>query len=277
MRSFLFAAIIFWLSTPLSADTTPPCATKTSYSFGMVPVASANLFTVWSEKINRELAKSSCYQLIFQSAGDFNRYIDKAKSNAFDILAVPAHLASYLISNHGYQSMAFLVWESKYLYVTRRDSKLSTLQQFEGIKLALPDPLAETSILVKADLKQLNKPVQYQHYQNYNLVLHALMDSSVDAAVMISPFYNGYKARPHIENSTVVIHSMPFPSHGMLLAAPYITTDQRDTLLTNLASLKSGSGFLWDSFQPALPEQVKELHQKQKNSVDALEKMLDTY
>ncbi|ARN76064.1 hypothetical protein BST96_19360 [Oceanicoccus sagamiensis] len=242
----------------------------------MVPVAAANLFAIWSGKINRELSKQSCYKFDFHSAANFKQFIDKAHNKTFDMVAVPAHLASYLINKEGYQPMAFLVWESRYLYITKTNSSLLTLQQFDGITLALPDPLTETSILAKAELEAINQSAQYQHYQNYNQVLHALMESSVDAAVMISPFYNGYKARPHFNNSTQVIHSAAFPSHGMLLATENIGKQQREELFNTLASLESGSGFLWESFAPISSLQLETLHKNQAPSVATLEQLLST-
>lgn len=252
----------------VSADPTFRCTSKTTLSFGMVPITASNLTDVWSTKINRQIQKNSCFKLSFSSAVDFKHYIEKAKQGSFDVLAVPPHIASYLIATAGFKPVAFLVWESSYLYVVPNDSRISSIDQIGGSTLALPDPLAGASILAKKAVSATHSDVNFQYYQNFNQVFDALLNDQADIGVVLSPFYNAYKKR--IKIKVREIHSVPFPSHGMLISAPHTSEQNRAELFKVLAALKPNSDLFWHSFEAVSPQDIEKLHHDEMMSVEAL-------
>ncbi len=244
------------------------CASKTTLSFGMVPLVSSNLSKVWASKINQQIPKGACFELSFSSAINLKHYIDKAKQGDFDVLAAPAHIASYLIANANFKPVAFLVWESNYLYVVPNNSNISAIDQFEGSTLALPDSLAEASILAQKEILANHSDVNFQYYQNYNQIISALLNGESDAGVILSPFYNGYKK--HMDLKLKIIHTSPFPSHGMLIAAPHTSEYDQTELFKTLATLDSNSGLFWQSFEAVSQQEIEKLHLDQAATVETL-------
>jgi len=256
-----------------SAQKPLPCAKATAVSFGMVPAISASLSSLWSKIINREMKKRSCLKLVFGSASNFRKYIEKAEQGHYDFLAVPAHIASYLITSAAFRPVAFLVWESSYLYIVPADSGINTIQQLSGHTVALPDPLTEASILAHADLSATSEPVVYRHYQGYGQTIQALLSAEVDAAVVLSPFFNRIPRQQH--DALRVVHRVPFPFHGLLLAAPRTSEQQRQTMFTALAAFAPGAGFFWQSFQRVSNRQLSALHRSQQDSVAVLKGLIN--
>jgi len=269
LRFSLFYLLLI-VTVNSSADSV--CASPTTLSFGMVPIISANLTEVWAGRINRQVQKKGCYKLSFSSAADFEQYIDRAKNKAFDVLAVPAHIASYLIKTAGFKPVAFLVWESSYLYVVPNASSILSFEQIDGRSLALLEPLAEASILARKELADAHRDISFQYYRNFNQIVDALLKGRVDVGVVLSPFYNGYKKRTDIKIRPV--HSVPFPSHGMLLAAPHTSEYDRAELFNTLAALEPNSDLFWQSFEPATQPEIEKLHLSQTRSVAALKLLL---
>jgi len=267
------AYLLLLVTVNSSADSV--CGSPTTLAFGMVPITSANLTEVWAGRINRQVQRSGCYKLSFSSAADFEQYIDKAKNKAFDVLAVPAHIASYLIETAGFIPVVFLVWESRYLYVVPNASSIASIDQIDGRSLALPEPLAEASILARADMAAAQLDINYQYYKNFNQIFDALLEGRVDAGVVLSPFYNGYKKRTDIKIRPV--HSAAFPSHGMLLAAPQLSEADRVGLFNTLAALEPNSDLFWQSFEPAPQHKIEALHLSQKRSVTTLKSLLEKH
>jgi len=267
------AYLLLLVTVSSSADS--GCDSPTTLAFGMVPITSANLTEVWAGRINHQVQSNGCYTLSFSSAADFSQYIDKAKNKAFDVLAAPAHIASYLIETAGFIPVAFLVWESRYLYVVPDESSITSIDQIDGRSLALPEPLAEASILAREDMAAAQLNINYQYYKNFNQIFDALLKGRVDIGVVLSPFYNGYKERTNIRLRPV--YSAPFPSHGMLLAAPHISEYDRLGLFNTLAALEPNSDLFWQSFESAPQHKIEALHLSQKRSVRALKSLIDNH
>jgi len=275
MRQCLLTLLLFLAIAPAAAQSPKQCPEGTDVSFGMVPATSASITSLWSKKINRQMKLRSCLQLSFASASTFRRYIENAQQGQYDFLAAPAHIASYLIASASFTPVAFLVWESSYLYVVRAGSPFNAIEQLSAHTLALPDPLAEASIRAHADLSDRQVLANYSHYQSYSLAIRALFSNEVDAAVVLSPFYNRI---PRLRQGSLrVLHSAPFPSHGLLLAAPHTEVQQRQEMFDALASFEPGAGFFWQSFAPVSDRQLTALHRSQQDSVPALKGLIDAY
>ena len=274
VRYFL-VYVLMVAAVSASADNTFRCLTKTTLSFGMVPMVSARLTDLWTSKINRQIQEKSCFKFSFGSAGDFELYIDKARQGRFDVMAVPAHIASYLIATAGFKPVAFLVWESSYLYVVPSVSSITSIDQIAGGTIALPDPLAEASILAQKEISVTHSDVSFRHYGNHNLIIKALLGGSTDVGVVLSPFYNAYKK--HADIKVRVVHAVPFPSHGMLIAAPHTSEHNRAELFETLASFEANSGFFWESFDAVSKKQIEKLHHDQSASVETLKRLVGKY
>lgn len=268
----LVTCVLMTQAIASSANDTLKCESNVQLSFGMVPVTSASLTDIWASRINRAVRKRACVELSFSSAVDFKGYIKKAHQGDFDVLAVPAHMASYLIGTAGFKPIASLVWESRYLYVVPSDSPVASLADIGGRRLALSDPLSEVSILAAKDVSAHHSDIHFQHYKNFNQVFRALMNSGADVGVVLSPFYEGYKKRT--ESSVRVIHSAPFPNHGMLIAAPHVAKSDSLELFNGLAALDPSADLFWESFESVSALQVKKLHQDQRASVEALKLLI---
>lgn len=271
MLRLCLAYLLLLVAVNSSAE--PDCDSPTQLSFGMVPITSANLTELWAGKINRQVQENGCYQLSFASAADFEQYIEMAKNQAFDVLAAPPHIASYLIETAGFKPVAFLVWESHYLFVVPNRSSILSVDQLDRRSLGLPEPLAEASILARKNMDDAELDISYQYFQNFNQILSALLKGHVDAGVVLSPFYNAYKK--HTDIKLRPIYSAPFPSHGMLLAAPHISERDRVGLFKALAALEPNSDLFWESFEPVTQDALEKLHLKQAASVAALKQLIE--
>lgn len=272
MRSLAFLLLLITFASTVSAEPLN-CAERKTLTFGMIPFTSANITSMWMQKINREVKKKSCLNLDFSSANNFEKYIDKATQHEFDVMVTPPHIASYLIASFGFKPVATLVWDSSYLYFTPVPSSIESLEQFEGGTVALPDPWAEVSILVRAELSPQSGAIQYQYHQNFNQVMQALLDKRVDVGVLLSPFYQAYQTR--IKGKIRLLRTMPFPSHGMLIAQPDSHDSDIIELFDLFSSFEKGTGLFWKSFQAVSKQQVIELHDKQKGSVAALQLLIE--
>lgn len=268
---------LFALSTTYSFASEPvSCPLKPSVSFGMVPAISSNITEVWVSRINRHIRSVSCLNLSFGSGLNFSQYIDRARSGEFDVLAVPAHIASYLIKTSNFKPVAFLVWESSYLYVADNDSNLftvrgsglSSLGKTGGLTVALPDPLAEASILAKKELSALDGKIKFHHYDHFGQIVSALVNNKADVGILLSPFYNAYKKRRGLDIRP--IHSAKFPSHGMLIAAPHMNDGIQSQLFNALTALEKNTDLFWESVEPVSVADIESLHRRQAVSVEVL-------
>ena len=269
----LLVAFFFIAAANISAQTHLPCIPQTRLSLGMVPAISSNLIQLWSSTLNQRVQKKSCVSLSFSSAKDFKHYIHKANEGEFDVLAAPAHIASYLISHSGFKPVAFLVWESSYLYVVPNDSDISSLDHASKKVFALPDPFSEASILAQFEIDTHYNPSGYLYSQHYKKIIENLLSGKADVGVVLSPFYNGYKK--HTTPKIRPIHEVAFPSHGMLIAAPHTTEAHRLELFSVLSSLESNTDLFWQSFESVSDSELKKLHRTQKQSVKALTLLLN--
>lgn len=155
-----------------------------------VPIASPQLIDLWSSNIYRQIKKTACRKLSFTSSTDFKHYIQKAKSGKFDVLAAPVYIASYLISTTVFKLVAFLVWESSYLYVVKNNSHILAIDHKNAQRFALPDVISEASFLAQAETQQINTHVNldYSRYQNYNQIVKAVVNDQADIGVVLLPF-----------------------------------------------------------------------------------------
>ena len=260
--------------TNLWANSATNCFSKGYLSFGMVPIASSRLIDLWSSNINRQIHKPACRKLRFTSSTDFKHYIEKAKNGEFDVLAAPAHIASYLINTANFKPVAFLIWESSYLYVVKNDSHISAIHHKDAQRFALPDAVSEASILAQAETNindKQNNP-DFSHYQHYNQIVKAVVNNQADIGVVLRPFYNAYKQRTKMKIQA--IHESPFPSHGMLIAAPHTSNTDQAELFNALASLDPNSDLFWQSFEAVSPSQLEQFHHQQTPSVHTLKQLL---
>ncbi len=155
------------------------CEHTSHYQFGIVPIAKASVTEVWMQNINQLLENEACISFSFSSAKNFKHYIKKAERDQFDFIAAPPHIASYLISKADMTPMAELVWESSYVYITRNDKNISSLDALNNTKIALPDPLSELSILVKRELSPRYDDIEYVHLRSIHSIFSKLMHEEV--------------------------------------------------------------------------------------------------
>lgn len=283
MLRFLIVCL-FIVSTTLSfASGAITCYVKTPVAFGMVPAISSNITELWAARINRHIRSVSCLDVSFGSGANFSQYIDRARSGDFDVLAVPAHIASYLIKTSGFKPVAFLVWESSYLYAVKNDSSLMavddsvllSLGDIHGLRVALPDPLAEASILAKQALPAKRGDISFDHYDHFGQIVSVLLSNQADIGILLSPFYNAYKKRSGL--GLRIIYSAHFPSHGMVIAAPHVGEHVRSEMLRVLTALEENTDLFWESVKPVSEKDINVLHQNQAESVKALKALKNNH
>ena len=85
-------------------------------------------------------------------------------------------------------------------------------------------------------------------------------------------FYEIYK--PHIEKKIRLIHKVPFPSHGLLVARPEISDAEIAEMFEILSSFDQGAGFFWQIFRSISKDEIAQLHAKQKSSVAVLKELI---
>lgn len=269
MRSLILIALMA-CQVNTWANSANNCFSKGQLSFGMVPIVSSSLIDLWSSNINRQIQKPQCRKLRFTSSTDFKHYIKKAKEGKFDVLAAPAHIASYLINTEKFKPVAFLVWESSYLYVVKNESHISAIDHKDAQRFALPDAVSEASILAQAETQRPNEDIAY--YQHYKQIVQAVVNKKADIGVVLLPFYKAYKKRTKMK--VRAIHETPFPSHGMIIAAPHTSEQDQQYLFEALAALDAESGLFWQKFDAISPVELKKFHQQQTPSVHTLKQLL---
>ena len=248
------------------------CRSRETHYVGLPQIAHPALITEWIGKLNDEVAKRSCLDLAFSTAPNFSILIKNATQLEYDFLVAPPHFSSYLMKYYEYTPVAQLVWKSKYVYLVSSESDISTITQLDKEIIALPDPLAETSILVQNELSGISNDVSYTHFKNYSKVFEAVVKRDASVGVLLLPIYEKLKTK--IPNKTQIIHTRDFPSHGLLLASPTVAKIKIAELFGILKRFEEGNGLFWQEFLPVTKNEERELHNKQQESVEALEQLL---
>ncbi|WP_101756707.1 phosphate/phosphite/phosphonate ABC transporter substrate-binding protein [Oceanicoccus sp. KOV_DT_Chl] len=237
----------------------PECMQVIRLTLGAIPWTSASLTHLWSKKISRHLDDTSCIELSFKSARNFEQFIEAAIVGDFDIAHVPAHIASYLILHHGFTAIAQGEWDGDTLFVTRLDSTIESIDDSAKAIIAVPDPLALVTLFAKQFYASQPSAIpRYLEFSNHDAVLHALLEGQVDSGVILAPIYNGYSRV--IKGKLRILQRVKTNTQGYLIARENIDPLSATAVIDSLSSFDIGTDLLWAKWLPISSNQVAQLH-----------------
>jgi len=82
-------------------------------------------------------------------------YVENMKKNSYDLLFSPPHLGRYSELKYGYKNIVMTANNIQGYYIVRKNSKLKTLSDLKGKKIAMASPLTIVHQIAVDDFKKL--------------------------------------------------------------------------------------------------------------------------
>lgn len=244
--------------------------------FGLTPWLSPDVTSLWLNKIEKQLRNSQCIKFKYQSASDFESYVRNGINGQYDILNAPPHIASYLMNHHQFRIVAREALEGQAIIIKLKSTNISSLDQLNHRKLAVPDPLAVVTLLAKEAFNKPNHTINpdYIYYQHHNEVVHAVMAGEMDAGVIFSPIYETYKK--HSDDNLQILHTFPPYIDGWVIASGKLPTQLVLDIQATLVALQSEDKGIWAPWLRVSPAALQSLHDTFRQSAEYLELFLSS-
>ncbi|TAN51026.1 MAG: phosphate/phosphite/phosphonate ABC transporter substrate-binding protein [Rhodospirillales bacterium] len=128
------------------------------------------------------------------SARDYPHLLQLTASKAYSLLVTASHFARLAQQDSGYIPLLIPLTTYHELILVKSDSPLAGLADLKGKNIAIPDPLAQTSIMGRAQLRwhglDPDKDVTLSVAGSHTNAMLGLQNGSYDAAVVSEGGYN---------------------------------------------------------------------------------------
>jgi phosphonate transport system substrate-binding protein len=159
-RIFLAAVLTFVL--PAISVANQPLAETETYTFGIVPQQSASrLARDWGPLL-RHLSQTSGVNLTFKTAPNIPEFERRLAKGEYDFAYMNPYHYTVFSDSPGYRAFSKVSNKTiKGIFVVREDSKISTLQDLSGTRLAFPSPAAfAATVLPRSELH--HRAIEYE-------------------------------------------------------------------------------------------------------------------
>ena len=257
-------------SLPLGAR-----ATTLPLTIGLYPnLSSQRLFRLY-QTLGNYLQQQLARPVQLYTAKSPRAFVEATRHGDFDIVLTPPHLAWLAEHEANYQPLATYAGTIQGVLIVAASSGLHSPAELRGHNIAIPDPLAFTTILGTIYLQQagLRRDMDY-HFLNrgtHNNAALAVINNEAPAAIVNILFFNQLseklRDKLRIIGATSAVKSFFFMANPRLLATTIHAV--RDALL-GFASTPRGRIFLDHShFGRILPANSHSLSEMERYGVEA--------
>lgn len=257
-----------------------PCAAKCLAGkerivvFGLTPWLSPEVTSLWLNQIEKQLRNRQCIKFKYQSASDFESYVRNGINGTYDILNAPPHIASYLINQHQFKVIAREALQGQAIVIKLKSANLSSLEQLNHRRLAVPDPLAVVTLLAKEAFNEPNRKINpdYIYYQHHNEVVHAVMGGDIDAGIIFSPIFETYQK--HSNGNLQIMHTFATNIDGWAIASSNLPQSLASDIQAVLLAFQPKDKGIWAPWLKVSPADLQSLHDTYRISAENLELVL---
>jgi phosphonate transport system substrate-binding protein len=148
MRRILTALILVCL-WPLSAY-----CQGAPLRFGVFPNLSTRVLLEVHQPLADYLSNTLKRPVNIETAPDFASFVTRTREERYDLVLTAPHLAYLAVEKTGYRPLYTYKNPVRGLLVVRMESPLHEMKDMKGKTIAMPDPIALVSLVMKADLKR---------------------------------------------------------------------------------------------------------------------------
>jgi len=230
--------------------------------FGFLPIVSSERLVRRFSPLTEYLSRTLDAEIRMETAPDFHEFVHRTRDGRrYDILFTAPHLYYLAHANPGYQAIVRVDRPGmKAVVVTRADSRIDSIQDLRGRRLATTDPLALATVLARSLLQDSgldpDRDLSLVATPSHNASLLSSYRGTTDASVLILPLYR--RARADIRDSTKIVAETGSAPHMPLAVAPWVDAGFVARLRTALLEMKDtphGRALLqhldWPGFAPA--------------------------
>lgn len=257
--------LFFFLILLLTKLNTSACESPLTFHIGVVPWAPAAMNQIWAARLNKHL-NQHCIQATFGSAASFKEFLNKTIKGEFDLANLPPHMASYLILHHGMSAIAIEDWDAHLIFITQSTSHINALQDLRGQSVVMPDPLSLVSFIALPKVSELTSKIDY--VSDHHMVLKSILEKQYQVGVMVSPMLKSLESV--VQGKVKIIHQENQQLPGVLVSTHPPKHLDAHKLMSALSKFDLGNDRIWQKWQPASPEKIKQLHAEQAHHVKRL-------
>ena len=211
--------------------------------FGFLPIVSSERLVRRFSPLTEYLSRTLDIEIRMETAPDFHEFVHRTRDGRrYDILFTAPHLYYLAHENPGYQAIARVDRPGmKAVVVTRADSRINSIQDLRGRRLATTDPLALATVLARSLLQgsgiDPDRDLALVATPSHNASLLSSYRGTTDASVLILPLYR--RARADIRDSMKIVAETGSAPHMPLAVAPWVDAGIAARLRTALLDMNT--------------------------------------
>jgi len=210
-------------------------------TFGFLPIVSPERLVKRFAPLTTYLSRQLGIEIRMETAPDFLTFVQRTDDEQrYDILFTAPHLYYLAHNNHGYRAVARVDSPGmQAVIVAPRERGIKSVEDLRGQRLAMTDPLALATVLVRATLEEAginpDKDLTPIPTPSHNASLLSTHQGVTDAAALILPVFR--RASPDIRESMVIVAKTRMVPHMPIAVAPWIDDTLADRVGKALVAL----------------------------------------
>ncbi len=241
MRIFYLSVLLIWLV--FSSQITSAAGKR--LELGILPYFSPAKLMEIHTPLKQYLEESLKRKVAIISAPNFKVFQERTREGKYNLVFTAPHMARLAELESGYRRVAMSNHRGRPIFLVRRDSDISILQDLSGKKISLPPPRAiNHHVAVKALKKtglEIGKTVTVIVTPSHSSALLSLLNQQVSVAVMGNAPWRTYQKK--YQNQVRVLDtSADFPGF-LIMAHPKMSLKMVNQIKkTILEFSKTGQG-----------------------------------
>jgi len=235
----IWLCLILCFSVNSYAETSPSSAAKKSLTLGFFPIISTVALYKRFSPLRDYLSESMGREVRLLTAKNFSTFTKRTAERAYDIVITAPHFAVSAADSGKYHIRATLIKDVQQLIVVKNDSRIESVDQLAGKKIATPPGRALMTMMGKNFLQEAglvgNRTPIYRAFTSHNAANQALLGNEVDAAIASSNIIK--KAIKHGEPLKIIGHGLKLPNMATLVASD-VDTAIGEQLVRTLTDMK---------------------------------------
>lgn len=233
----LILLLVVFASSAFAEARQPP----QSLTFGFLPILSPERLVKRFAPLVDYLSRETGIEIRMVTAPDFLTFVHRTQDERrYDILFTAPHLYYLAHVKRDYRVIARVDRPGmQAVIVAPHRSKIYTVQDLRGQRLATTDPLALTTVLVREHLNAAgidpDRDLTLVATPSHNASLLSAYQGATDAAVLILPLFR--RASPQIRESMRIVDTTRMVPHMPIAVAPWVDSALANRITRALVSL----------------------------------------
>lgn len=214
-------------------------AKEDSYLFGVFPhLPARDLEKVYSP-MAAELGKVLGKKVSFRSASTFDKFMQNLRAGKYDIAFVQPFDYVWAHDDIGYKPIVTRIETLATVFVVLPESKIQSVADFKGKKIALPPDVAAVSYLTKAHLKEnglkVGEDVELSHHRSHVSCMQQVVIKAADICGTAAPAVRFFEHKMN-RKMRVVAKTTEIP-HSLFISHPRVSESEREVLKNTMLNL----------------------------------------